>query len=258
MSVIVTTEEHSATVTLNRPPTNSLDTATLDELDRTIAELARRDDLAVVVVRAGPGDYFSGGADVGELLDLDLDGRMQFVHRVQATFDALSNLPQVVVAAVTGHALGGGYELALACDIRIGATGSYRVGLPEAMVGLLPAGGGSQRLVRLVGRSRALLLMATAETLDPGAAHDLGLLDQLLPRRSYDDELADLVARIGRHPRAAVRAVKRVVHAGADLPLDEALALERAGVTELLASDEADQLLGSFLRREGRRDRGTE
>jgi enoyl-CoA hydratase/carnithine racemase len=152
----------------------------------------------------------------------------------------------VFVAAIGGHALGGGLEIALACDLRFAAEGEYRLGLPEVTLGLLPGNGGTQRLTRLIGRARALDLMVTGTAVGPGRALELGIVDRLFPADRLVEEAIDYVARLAKGPSLAIGNIKVASRIGADLPLEGGLALEREAVWRLFMSQDAAEGLAAF------------
>src|SRR5438876_5715865 len=168
-------------IVLDRPPANSYDRSFMEELDAAI-EAARRDDsVKAIVVRSANEKFFSAGADVSVFAKSGLDEQNAFVVCANDAMGKFESTPKVVVAAINGHCLGGGLEIALCCDFRIAAEGSYRIGLPEVTLGLLPGTGGTQRLPRLIGRQKALDLMLTGRTLAPPEALAAGIVDDVVP-----------------------------------------------------------------------------
>jgi enoyl-CoA hydratase/carnithine racemase len=157
-------------------------------------------------------------------------------HRVLGRF---ADEAPLFIAAIAGHALGGGYEIALACDIRIAAEGRYRIGLPEVSLGLLPATGGTQRLPRLIGRGRALELMTTGRTVTPAEAERLGMVDRLVPASEFDQAVAALAAGLAAGAPLAVAAITRVVNDGLERSLEDAIERELEELASLLASEDA-------------------
>jgi enoyl-CoA hydratase/carnithine racemase len=158
----------------------------------------------------------------------------------------LERTPKVFVAVISGHALGGGYEIALACDFRFAAEGEYRIGLPEASLGLLPGNGGTQRLARLIGPTRALDMMITSQQVSPSRAAELGMVDRVWPVERVAQEAIDYVARLASGPTLAIGNIKIATRLGADLPLEGALALEREAVWRLFMSEDAAEGLAAF------------
>jgi enoyl-CoA hydratase/carnithine racemase len=230
-----------ATVTLDHPPANSYDLEVMRafaaEVDEAIASDAR-----VVIVRSASEKFFSAGADVKRFLDGDVEASMEMVRTSQAAFRRMAAAEQVFIAFVAGHALGGGLEIALACDIRLAAPGGYKLGVPEVTLGLLPGNGGTQRLTRLLGPSRALELLLTGRTFGPEEAHRWGLVAGLMEA----DAVQEYAERFAAGPRQAIAAIKRCVHEGGQLPLDEGLALEAELVEQLFRSEDAAEGLRAF------------
>jgi enoyl-CoA hydratase/carnithine racemase len=161
-------------------------------------------------------------------------------------FDRFAAEAPVFIAAIAGHALGGGYEIALACDLRVAAQGSYRLGLPEVTLGLLPGTGGTQRLPRLIGRGRALELMATGRTVTPEEAERLGMVDRLVAADELDRTVTDLAAGLAGGAPLAIAAVKRAVHQGLDRPLADGLQAELEQLAPLFASEDAREGMMAF------------
>ena len=236
-----------AVVTINRPEVlNALNPAVLTELSAVTATLAGDRDVWAVVVTGAGGRAFVAGADIRAMADLDPAGARRLTAQIQDTFTALAELPQPVIAALAGWTLGGGCELALACDIRV-ADETVRIGQPEVSLGILPGAGGTQRLVRLVGPGTAKLLVLGGEPVDGKEALRLGLVDRLVPAGRALAEarrLADVIA--SRAPQA-VAAAKVCIDRGADAPLSSGLALERAAFAELFASSDQKEGMAAFL-----------
>src|SRR6266480_2853538 len=175
-------------VVLDRPPANSYDKSFMDELDAAIEEARRDDAVKAILLRSANEKFFSAGADVSVFAKSGLDEQNAFVVCANDAMGKFESTPKVVVAAINGHCLGGGLEMALCCDFRVAAEGSYRIGLPEVTLGLLPGTGGTQRLPRLIGKLKALDLMLTGRTLVPQEALTAGIVDAVVPA-------ADLQAR---------------------------------------------------------------
>jgi enoyl-CoA hydratase/carnithine racemase len=234
-------------ITLDRPPANSYEDTFVDELADAVQAAGADDGVAAVVVRSASDRFFSAGADVKVFAGRGADENMAMVRRAHAAFDAMSALPKVFVAEIAGHAIGGGLEIALACDLRFGADGSYRIGLPEVTLGLLPGSGGTQRLPRIIGRGRALDRMLTGQTMTPGEAFELGVLDRLVPAGELEATCREFAATLARSAPLAVAGVKRAVVQGGELPLADALQVELELVAPLFASADAQEGMRAFL-----------
>jgi enoyl-CoA hydratase/carnithine racemase len=247
MAVTATTDDGIGYLTLDRPPANSYDRAFIEELGGAIDELAADDDARVIVVRSSSEKFFSAGADVGNFAESDADTNNDMVRLAHSVFDRFAAVEKLTIAAINGHALGGGYEIALACDVRIAAEGRYRIGLPEVTLGLLPGTGGTQRLPRLIGRGRALLLMTTGTSVTPDEAERLGMVDRLVPADELDAHVREVAATIAQGAPLAIAATKRAVHEGADRPLAEGLQVELEQLAPLFASEDGQEGMAAFL-----------
>src|SRR6266581_4771565 len=181
MAVRLEKQDAIGHIILDRPPANSYDRAFMDELDAAI-EAARSDDgIKAIVVRSASEKFFSAGADVSVFAKSDFDAQNAFVVCANEAMSKFESTPKVVIAAINGHCLGGGLEIALCCDFRIAAEGAYRIGLPEVTLGLLPGTGGTQRLPRLIGRQKALDFMLRGTTMPPQDALAAGIVDEVVP-----------------------------------------------------------------------------
>ncbi len=238
---------------LRHPPVNALGTGVIDELDRRIGELPASTRALIVT---GDGAYFSAGADLKEMATLGVARAPEVVARGHAVFSRLARFPAPVVAAVNGLALGGGLELALACDLRV-AGDSAKFGQPEVGYGLLPAYGGTQRLPRLIGLGKARELIYTGSLLPAAEALRIGLVNRVVPAGQELRAARDLAHTIaGRAPRA-VAAAKRALEEGFDLPLEEGLAGEaRAFEREVLPSEDLLEGIAAFAERRPPKFRG--
>src|SRR5438445_1141069 len=194
-----------ALVHLNRPPANSYDRAFLDDLNAAVDQVRWDGDLrgAVMVSDLAPR-FFSAGADINNFKNSTQEQRVMTVLHAQEILLKIERTPKVFVAAINGHALGGGLEIALACDFRFTAEGEYRIGLPEVSLGLLPGNGGTQRLSRLIGRTRALDMMITNQQVAAARALELGMVDRVFPADSVTQEAVDYVAKLAKGPTLAI------------------------------------------------------
>jgi enoyl-CoA hydratase/carnithine racemase len=215
-----------ALVTFDRPPRNLMSMAAMTELEATLGALADDDSVNVVVITGGVPGYFVAHADLEDLMRL---GRGEPVEGDPGswgrTFSLIGAMPQPVVAAINGQAWGGGCELSLACTLRV-ASASAHLGQPEVVVGIIPGGGGTQRLPRLIGPGRAAELILTGRIVDATEAERIGLVDAVLPDEGFVEAAVAWAARIAERPRHAVVAAKRAMVEGLELPLDEGLRVE--------------------------------
>lgn len=253
MSLVETaTADGIARITLNVPPANCYSYEMMTELDAAILN-ARFDASVHAIVLAGAGEkFFCAGADIAMLEGADPYFKYNFCLHANETLMRLENTPKLVVAAIDGHCVGGGLEVALAADIRIARRGSGKCGLPEVKLGVLPGTGGTQRLVRMLGKARAIELMATGETFDFQRAAELGLVNQIWDAADHDDFIAKVDAWVRDFipPKAAARAVgfiKRACVSGSETALSEGLALERELQQRLFEGDDAREGLAAYL-----------
>jgi enoyl-CoA hydratase/carnithine racemase len=234
-------------VTLNYPPANAYDTDRLHELADIITQIRRDESIRVVVVRSALEKFFSAGADISVLKTSNSSAFANLLVIAHETMDMIAHTPKIFIAAVAGHCIGGGLELALACDLRFGAEGKYGIGLGEINLGLNPAMGGTQRLPRLIQRSRALHLMVTGETLKPEVAHQWGLLDRLFPADTFWNDVLAYAEKLAKGPSLAQGYAKLSLNQGLESSLAEGLSLERAHQNLLFKSDDAAEGLKAFL-----------
>jgi enoyl-CoA hydratase/carnithine racemase len=245
MAVTAEVKDRVGWITLDRPPANSYDAAFLEELDGCVGEVAEA-EVAVAVIRSASDKFFSAGADVKAFLERTPEENMVMCRRAHRILGRFADEAPLFVAAIAGHALGGGYEIALACDIRIAAEGRYRIGLPEVTLGLLPGTGGTQRLPRLIGRGRALELMTTGRTVGPAEAERIGMVDRLVPAATFDQAVAELAAGLAAGAPLAVAAITRVVNDGLERSLEDALERELQELAALFASEDAREGMTAF------------
>ncbi|MGK7310878.1 MAG: enoyl-CoA hydratase/isomerase family protein [Candidatus Longimicrobiales bacterium M2_2A_002] len=235
-----------ATITVDRPEKrNALNGQVRRELIEALDGLEGDADVRVIVITGAGEKAFIAGADIGELAErTSLEQRAAMEGR--RVFTVIAELGKPVIAAINGYALGGGCELALACDLRIAARGA-RLGQPEVNLGILPGGGGTQRLPRLVGLGRAMRLILTGELIDAEEAERIGLVDVLVD----DDELAhrtrELATSIATHSPVALKLIKEAVRASAEMPLAAGLELERELFITAFSSEDRSEGIRAFL-----------
>jgi len=247
VNVRVEVEGPFATVTVDRPRSlNALDTRTLQELEKAAGDLAQRAEVRGVIVTGGGEKAFVAGADIAEMNGMDPDRARHFGALGQRVMDVIAALPMPVVAAVNGFALGGGCELALACDL-IYASENARFGLPEVSLGLLPGFGGTQRLSRLVGRARAKELIFTGDMIDAAKAKEIGLVLEVVPLPELLGHARAALERIAKKGPLAVRRAKEAIDRGADLELADGLHIEREVFSDLFASTDRREGMKAFL-----------
>ena len=241
-----------ALITLSNPPANGYSHEMMRDLDEAILR-ARFDDAVAAIVLAGAGEkFFCAGADISMLHAVEPGFKYQFCLHANETLLRLEHTPKLVVAALGGHCVGGGLEIALASDLRVARKGSGKCGLPEVSLGVLPGTGGTQRLARIVGKPRAIDLMASGRLFEYEEALALGIVQEI---REAKDEAAfvaqcvDYARSFGAPGKAsmAVGAIKRSVQTGLEIPLESALALERELQARLFASEDAREGVAAFV-----------
>lgn len=247
-------------VTMTNPPRHLLNNTMVDGL-RAIAESLNRDDeVRVLVLTGGAESTFITHYDVSELATLSDVARSRpdagagpDLHSMHQLLLALQAMPQPVIAAINGVAMGGGCELALACDFRYMARGGV-IGLPEVRVGILPGAGGTQRMTRLLGTARALELMLLGDTVDADAAERVGLVHRALPPDELMPRVMELAAELAKRPPLSLALIKQCVWRGSELPLDEALRFEQDAFWQTMRSEDAGRLMRAYLSSEQRLD----
>ncbi|MFJ2115988.1 MULTISPECIES: enoyl-CoA hydratase/isomerase family protein [unclassified Streptomyces] len=233
------------TIRLDRPPMNALDAAIQDRLRELAEEAALRDDVRAVILYGGE-KVFAAGADIKEMREMDHAAMVVRSRALQDAFTAVARIPKPVVAAVTGYALGGGCELALCADYRI-AGDTAKLGQPEILLGLIPGAGGTQRLSRLIGPSRAKDLIFTGRQVTAEEALTLGLVDRVVPAAEVYEQAHAWAARLAKGPALALRAAKEAVDTGLETDLNTGLAVERAWFTGLFATEDRERGMRSFV-----------
>jgi len=240
-----------ARITLNFAPANCYSHEMMVELDAAILR-ARFDASAHAIVLRGAGEkFFCAGADIAMLQGADPYFKYNFCLHANETLLRLEQTPKLVIAALNGHCVGGGLEIALACDLRVARKGAGKVGLPEVNLGVLPGTGGTQRLGRLVGRGKAMELMLTGDTFDFERGKELGLIHEVFETATHADfmtRVLEYARRFTKPHRAplAVGRIKRAVQSGLEMSLEQGLALERELQAELFASRDASEGLTAY------------
>jgi enoyl-CoA hydratase len=236
-------------IEMNDPPANTYTYEMMQQLDAAILQ-ARMDDSVHVIVLRGAGEkFFSAGASIPMLAKVDPQFKYYFCLHANETLCRLEQTPKLVIAALNGHTVGGGLEIAMACDIRIAKKEGGKIGLPEVNLGVLPGTGGTQRIARIVGRARAIELMATGRTFSFEEALEFGLIHYIYDRENFWTEVM-AYARQFCPPNKASRAVgriKRAVVTGLEVGFGEALGIERELQQLLFTSDDAKEGLKAYV-----------
>jgi len=243
---------HIAVITLNDPPANTYSYEMMQQLDAAILR-ARMDEAVQVIVITGQGDkFFCAGADIQMLTNVTPTFKYYFCLHANETLNRLEQTPKLVIAAINGHCVGGGLEVAMAADLRIARKGAGKLGLPEVSLGVLPGTGGTQRLARIVGKSKAIELMVTGELFDFERGLELGVINQIIEAEKGDqfrDQVMDYARQFTAPNKAAhaVGKIKRSVQTGAEIPFESALALERELQQQLFQSEDAKEGLAAYV-----------
>lgn len=247
MSELISVEVDAAvaTIRLNRPPMNVLNTALQEQIRAAATELSTRDDVRAVVLWGGD-KVFAAGADVKEFAAMSHADMVNHAARLSSSIDAVARIPKPVVAAVTGYALGGGCELALTADVRFSAEDATW-GQPEILLGLIPGAGGTQRLPRLVGASRAKELIYTGAMIGASEALRIGLVDRVLPAADVYAAALTWARRLAAGPAIALRAAKAAIDTGLDGDVTSGLRLESHLFAGLFATEDAALGMTSFV-----------
>jgi len=234
---------------LNKPKANTYDADLMRDLSAVVDDVRFDDDVDVCVLASKLDGMWSAGADINLLASSTPDYKAMFCLDCQETLNKLESTPKLFVAAIDGHCVGGGLEIALAADLRFASDGPWKIGLPEVTLGVLPGTGGTQRLPRLIGKSRAIDLMATGRTLGPKEALEWGILNRIFPRDAFWKETLAFAEGLTYpvHAARAVGLIKRSVVEGTEMPLYEGLALERELQNRLFAMADAKEGFRAFL-----------
>ena len=241
-----------AVLTLNDPPANTYSYEMMRQLDHAVLT-ARIDEAVQVIVITGQGDkFFCAGADIQMLANVTPSFKYYFCLHANETLNRLEQTPKLVIGAINGHCVGGGLEVAMAADIRVARKDAGKLGLPEVSLGVLPGTGGTQRLTRLVGKSKAIELMVTGELFDFEKGMELGILNQIFSAETGDQFREQVLeyARQFTSPNKAAQAVgriKRSVQTGAEISFEAALALERELQQQLFQSEDAKEGLDAYV-----------
>ena len=240
-------QDHVGYIEVAKPKANTYDLDMMRDLDGAIEAMRFDDDARVVVLTSTVPNFFSAGADIEMLKASQPDFKAMFCLHCQETLDKFASTPKVVIAAINGHCVGGGLEIALSCDLRMMAKDSGKIGLPEVTLGVLPGTGGTQRLPRLVGTSRALEMMITGRLLSPDEALAIGLVNYVYPRDSFVGDVHQYASALARGPSRAISLIKRSVMEGVEMPLTAGLALERELQNRLFITEDAKEGLTAFV-----------
>jgi enoyl-CoA hydratase/carnithine racemase len=246
------TDNGIAIITLNDPPANTYSYEMMQQLDRAILDARMDDSVQVIVIIGAGGKFFCAGADIRMLAEVTPTYKYYFCLHANETLNRLEQTPKLVIAAINGHCVGGGLEIAMAADIRIARKDAGKLGLPEVSLGVLPGTGGTQRLVRIVGKAKAIELMATGQLITFERAKELGIVNQVFEAETLE-EFTEMISEYAMQfttPNKAALAVgriKRAVQTGSEIPFESALALERELQQQLFQSEDAKEGLFAYM-----------
>lgn len=244
-------------ITINRPEVlNALNSDVLTDLCAAMFELSSDPKVNVIILTGAGEKAFVAGADIAQMSSLNPVDCEMFMRKGQETLSTIENLDKVVICAINGFALGGGCELAMACDIRL-ASKSARLGQPEVNLGIIPGFGGTQRLPRLVGRGKAKQLILTADLIPAEEAHRIGLVDEVYDSKELMQKAKEMALKIAAKGPLAVRIAKRLINKGLDCDLDTGLLMERQAIAVLFSSNDKKEGMGAFLEKRKADFKGT-
>jgi enoyl-CoA hydratase/carnithine racemase len=246
MAVSFSSDDGIGVIALDRPPANSYDLSFIEELATAVDQAADDDEVRVVVLRSSLEKFFSAGADVKAFSENTVEANMEMIRASHEALSSIATIPKIFIAEINAHALGGGLEIALACDVRFAADGDYRLGTPEVTLGVLPGNGGTQRLPRLIGWSRALDLMITGRTLTPVEALELGIVNAVYPADELREKTLEYARALAAGATKAIGNIKLAVHEGLAVGVDSGLEREQTLIEELFRSDDGREGISAF------------
>jgi enoyl-CoA hydratase/carnithine racemase len=261
--IAVSIEDGICTIELNDPPANTYSYEMMQEIDSAVLTARMDQDVHVIVIRGSGDKFFCAGANIGMLKEADPDFKYYFCLHANETLNRLEQTPKLVIAALNGHTVGGGLEVALAADLRVALRDGGKIGLPEVALGVLPGTGGTQRLSRVIGKARAIELMATGRLLSMDEAKAIGLVHEVwgeaeLGGRSFAAAARDYARQFTPPARAsrAIGRMKRAVQSGTEAGFSEGLAIERELQQLLFQSEDAKEGLTASLEKRKPQFRG--
>ncbi len=234
-------------ISIHRPPANAYNDQFARELGEAVDTVRADDGIRAVIVTSTVPRFFSAGADIKFFQSSTLAEKVKFITYMHDVLRRVETMPKVFIAAITGHCLGGGLEIALACDLRFAAAGSYGLGQPEITLGILPGNGGTQRLPRLIGRSRALDLMITGRTVSPDEALGLGIVDRILPAEDLLAKTREYAQALARSAVLTIGLIKLCTNRGLEMALDAGLAYEREALFRAFQTEDAQEGVDAFV-----------
>lgn len=241
-----TNDEYVGTIAFNRPTVNCYEIEFMQQFNAAIDDMNADSNIRVVIVKSEIERYFSSGADIYAFAENTTETNKTLVAMARRSLSMIESSGKIYIASLNGHALGGGLEIAMACDLRFGGDGPYFLGLPEVKLGLIPGNGGSQRLSRIVGTSKALELTLTGDNISPQEAYRIGLLNRIFPTSELNLQTNTFAHTLANGAPLAMTALKQSVIKGAAMPLTEGLALEASLVDALYDTADAREGFQAF------------
>ncbi|MEL7121510.1 MAG: enoyl-CoA hydratase-related protein [Bacteroidota bacterium] len=236
-----------AYLSLNKPPANGYEVNFLEQLLETLHTVEKDPTLKVIILKSRLEKFFCGGADIKVFVNNTVQENKAMVTIARKVSSAISNSQKIFIAAIQGHALGGGLELAMACDLRLAAQGNYHLGLPEIKLGLIPGNGGTARLIHLIGAGRAMELLLTGHSIQAEQAYDYGLVNRIFSKNTFDKEVRDFAERLAQGPIHAMMQIKRFCNQSHGMSIPESLDLEARLVDELYDTPDAREGFQAFV-----------
>lgn len=245
--LLVKKENNKAFVSLNRPPANSYFRDYLLRINQTLLEIEKDSNIKVVVINSASKKFFCAGADIKIFSSNTNEENAEMVKVARKVAETITSSEKIYVASICGHILGGGLELAMACDIRLASEGNYLVGLPEVKLGLMPGNGGTPRLIDLIGASKAMELLITGDSISPQKAYSFGLFNQLYAIETFEEEVGLFVDKLANGPKIAMKTIKKYVIQHKGMNATEALNFETSCVNTLYDTEDAKEGFKAFV-----------
>lgn len=245
--ILVKYSGRRAVISLNRPKANSYYKDFLQVIAEAITEASTRDQVKVILINSTSEKFFCAGADIQIFAANTTEDNSEMVIAARAVSQAIVDSPKIVIAAVKGHILGGGLEMAMACDIRLAAEGDYLIGLPEVKLGLMPGNGGTPRMIDLLGASRAMELLLTGDNVNAQKAYDFGLFNQLFPAVEFEEQVDQYISKLENGAGKAMAAIKAYVQNYKGMSKEKALAYETECVNALYNTFDGKEGFNAFV-----------
>ncbi|MGD1893521.1 MAG: enoyl-CoA hydratase/isomerase family protein [Cyclobacteriaceae bacterium] len=245
--VLLSHQQGVGVISLNHPPANAYDIDLMTQLEQQVIAANENNDIRAVLLNSALPKFFCAGADIRVFGENDIATNQVLVAKARQVAERINSSNKIYIAVLTGHTLGGGLELAMACDLRLAAEGDYLLGLPEVKLGLIPGNGGTQRFLRLIGAAKALELMVTGESIHPSEAFRLGLVNRLYSADMIAEESMKYAQALASGPSLAIAAIKRSVCLGEGMTLSVGLKLEESLVNPLYNSEDAAEGYAAYV-----------